>query len=171
MTMREISPVKKQLVKDIRTILESSNGFFLVTYKGLTVAAFSDLRRALSAIKAEAHVVPNNLMEIAAVESGFAKSRDEVSLSKDTALITGGTDPLQVAKILKDYLKKYDKVTVKFGYFEGRKLDPKGVEALAAIPSRETLYAMLLGVLQSAPRGLVSVLSAKAKEMEGAAAN
>lgn len=168
--MKQISPFKKQMVKDLRARLESSPAFFLVSYKGLTVAAFSDLRRKLDAVKSEAHVVPNALMEIAALEAGLIQSRDQLKLAKDTTLITGGCDPIQVAKIVKEFAKKNEQVVVKVGQFDGKLMDAKEVQALADIPPRETLYAMLLGVLQAAPQSLVCVLAAKAKELEGGAA-
>jgi large subunit ribosomal protein L10 len=167
--MKKISPLKKQLVQDIQEIVKSSEGFFLVSYKGLTVAQFSELRKVLGAVEAKAHVVPNMLTEIAVVKAGLASSRDELALAQDTALVTGGTDPLQVAKILKEFLKKNEALGLKSGYFDARWLDAGEVEALAAIPPKEILYAMLLGVMQSGPRGLVCVLNAKAQELESAA--
>lgn len=169
--MREISPVKKQMVADMANVVASSNGSYLVTYKGLTVAAFSELRRALDAVQAQVHVVPNALMEIVAVQAGLVSSREKLVLTGDTALVTGGTDPLQTAKILKDFQKKNEIVTTKLGFLDGERLSAADVDALASIPSREILYSMVIGLLQSAPRGLVCVLNAKAKELEAVAGN
>lgn len=169
--MREISPVKKQMVSDMTNIIASSNGSYFVTYKGLTVAAFSELRRSLDAVEAQIHVVPNALMEIVALNAGLISDRSELALTGDTALVTGGTDPLQTAKILKEFQKKNEVVVTKLGFLDGEKLSAAQVEALANIPAREVLYAMVIGMLQNAPRSLVCLLNAKAKEMEASAGN
>ena len=62
-----------------------------------------------------------------------------------------------------------------WGYIEGGKVDAKGVQALAAMPSKEQLIAKMLGsmqapltnfvgVLTAMPRGLVVALNAIAEQ-------
>ena len=52
---------------------------------------------------------------------------------------------------------------VKFGILDGKAIDANAVDALAKLPSKETLVAMLLGLLQAPARNTVCVLSAPAR--------
>jgi large subunit ribosomal protein L10 len=151
---------KKQLVQDIGQLLQSSAHLFLVTYKGITVEQFSDLRTKLAAQGAECHVVPNRLFKRAAEEAGL-ESLTAVPLAGDTAVVTGGEDAVAVAKTLRDLVKGIDAVTLKAGALDGKRLEPNEIVDLAALPGREILLAQLLGVLQAPARNLVSVLSQK----------
>ena len=63
-----------------------------------------------------------------------------------------------------------DKLVLKAGSYAGKVLDKAGVQALAAIPSREELLAKLLGVMQAPVSGFAGLLAALAKKREEEAA-
>ena len=76
-----------------------------------------------------------------------------------------GTDETGAAKVIVDASKKYqDKVVVKSAYFEEKRLDEKGVKALAAIPSKQQLYGMLASALLGVPRALAIALNQVAEK-------
>ena len=151
---------KKQLVQDIGQLLQSSAHLFLITYKGITVEQFSDVRAKLAERGAECHVVPNRLFQRAAEDTGLA-CLAEMPVTGDTAIVTGGEDAVAIAKILRDVVKGINAVTLKAGALDGKRLEPNEIVDLAALPGREILLAQLLGVLQAPARNLVSVLSQK----------
>jgi len=151
---------KKQLVADIATLLTSSDHVFLVSYKGLKVAEFSDFRQGLAKVGAECHVVSNRLLRKAAAAHDLSVLA-EAELAGDSAMISGGDDAVAVARAVRDFAKGHEPVSLKLGALEGRLLRPTEVEELAALPSREILLAQLLGVLQAPARNLAGVLYAK----------
>ena len=151
---------KKQLVQDIKALIESSSSLFLVSYSGLTARQFGALRRLLAEANSECHVVPNRLFSIAAQQGGVDALAD-VSLSADTALVTGGQDPVAVAKVLRDFGKTNDKMAVKTAVVAGKLCSPEQAKALADLPPLEVLQAQLLGLLMAPAGQLVRVLSAK----------
>lgn len=153
-------PEKKQIVQDIRALMEPSSSLFLITYKGLTADAFGQLRSALDAAEAECHVVPNKLLRIAAGELGINQLA-ETELAGDTALITGGTDCVAVAKAVRDFSKTHDQVSFKLAVVEGSMCSPEEAAELADMPPKEVLQAQLLGLLQAPAGQLVRVLNAK----------
>ena len=55
-------------------------------------------------------------------------------------------------------------MAVKSAYVEGSYIDAKGVNALAAIPSKEELYAKCAGALQSIIAGLAIAIKAVAEK-------
>jgi large subunit ribosomal protein L10 len=54
---------------------------------------------------------------------------------------------------------------MKGGVMDGKYLDPKAVKALADLPTKEVLYAQLLGVLQAPASQLVRLLNEPAASL------
>ncbi len=151
---------KKQMAADIQKIIEPSPGIFLVHYKGLTVKEFTELRCNLDQIGAECHVVPNRILIRAATASEL-EALANYDLRGDSALITGGTDVVSVAKALKSYAKDHPKMLFKVGFLAGKAISSEEIVALAEMPSKDVLRSQLLGLLQELPRQLVSMLNTK----------
>ena len=151
---------KTQLVKDIGALLDASSHMFLVNYQGLKVSDFRSLRDALAKVGAQCHVVPNPLLRKAA-EQRKLPCLDGLPLTADNALITGGTDPVAVARVLRDFAKTHEKMKIRAGALSGVLLGSRQVLDLADLPPKEILQAQLVGVLAAPLRNLVSVLNAK----------
>jgi large subunit ribosomal protein L10 len=151
---------KTQLVRDIRALIESSSSLLLMGYKGLTAAEFRALRSALATAGSQCHVVPNRLLKIAAGESGLT-DLGQAELKQDTALVTGGADPVAVAKVLREFAKTHEEAVLKLAVVEHRLCTAAEAAALADMPPREVLQAQLLGLLQAPAVQLVRVLNAK----------
>ena len=62
-------------------------------------------------------------------------------------------------KILMQTIEETKKLEIKFGILDGKVVDKEAVEALAKLPSKETLLAMLLGLLKAPIRNLAYVLN------------
>jgi large subunit ribosomal protein L10 len=151
---------KTQLVHDIRTLLESSSSLFLIGFKGLTAADFRVLRSSLRACGGECHVIPNRLLKIAAAGSGLA-TLGEAELKLDTALVSGGADPVGVARALRDFAKTRPGAAIKLAVVEGKLCTGSQAVALADLPPRDVLRAQLLGLLNAPATQVVQVLNAK----------
>ena len=151
---------KLQLARDIGALIGASSSLFLVGYKGLTTAAFGKLRRQLAGAGSECHVVPNRLFRIAAAECGL-RAFTGVTLKDDTALVTGGSDPVAVARLLRDFAKEYPQAAIKMAVVEGQLCSAQDAAVLADLPPREILLGQLLGLLQAPASQLVRVLNAK----------
>lgn len=152
-------PEKKQLVADIRAMIESSTCYFLVTYKGLTAASFESFRADLAEAQGECHVVPNRLFSRAAAELGTELSKD--GLVGDSAVVAALGDPVAVARVIREFGREHEGVTFKLAVLEGTVCSPEEASWLADLPSREVLLAQFLGLLQAPMGQLVGVLNAK----------
>jgi large subunit ribosomal protein L10 len=155
---------KKQMVEDIGAILKDADFLFLITYKGLSVAAFSELRDKLADKNAQCRVLKNRLIRKAAEKEGLTALSD-LELKGDTALVSGSGDPGEIAKIIDSFGKSFDAVAAKGGCLDGALLTPQDVKDIAQLPPKEVLLAQLLGVLEAPARNLVGVLNAKATEI------
>jgi len=152
---------KRQLVQDIRDLLAPASCFFLVTYKGLTVADIAELRRLLEDADAECHVVPNRLLRLALeAESGLDGFPDDVFVG-DTAVVTGRSEGIPVAKALRSFAGRRPAVSFKIGALAGRLCTAAEAASLADMPSIDVMRARLVGLLQAPATQLAGVLQAK----------
>jgi large subunit ribosomal protein L10 len=81
------------------------------------------------------------------------------ALAGQTAFITGDADVCGTAKMLKNFQKEFKRPSVKGGVLDGALLDPAQVVALADLPPREVLLAMLLGVINQPASMIARVIN------------
>lgn len=155
---------KTYLVRSIGQMISEADYCYFVSYIGLPVKDFSELRNQLAAQQATCHVLKNSLIRKAAADLKI-EGLDAIELKGGTAMVYGKGDCSAVAKILQEFGKKIDKVQAKGGYLDGAILRSEEVAALAELPAKPVLQAMLLGVLNAPARNLVSVLNAKASSI------
>ena len=158
---KQVSQEKKEIVASLKEELTSAKGAVLTSYKGLTVAQDTLLRRALREAGVSYHVVKNTLTTIAAKEAGMEALVSH--LAGTTALASSKEDAVAPAKVISEFIKKNKLadagiLTIKAGLVDGKVIDAKEVEALASLPSREVRLAKLLGSMQSPISGTVGVL-------------
>ena len=156
-----ITKQKQAIVADLKEQLTTAQGAVLTSYKGLTVAQDTQLRRALREAGVSYHVVKNTLMRVAAKEAGFEDLIEH--LEGTTAFAVSTEDAVAPAKVISEFIKKNKLedngvLVVKAGIVDGKVIDVKEVKALAELPSREVLIAKLLGSMQAPISGTVNVL-------------
>ena len=149
---------KKYMVKAITDMIGDSDYCYFVTYAGLKVKAFETLRNDLAKQNASCHVLKNSLIRKAAAELKI-DALDALDLTKSTAMVYGKGDCGAVAKSIAEFSKKNEQVQTKGGYVEAAFLSAADVAAIADLPPREVMLAMLLGLIQAPARNLVSVIN------------
>ena len=149
---------KKQIVNDLHGRLERSAVVIVADYKGLDVAAVTDLRRQLRESQVEFQVVKNTLLTRAAADTDAALMQDE--FKGPSAIALSYDDPVAPAKILTAFAKDHEKLEIRAGVMGGKVLDLAAIKALSNMPSREQLLAQLLSAMNAVPTSLVRVLAA-----------
>ncbi|ADU52382.1 LSU ribosomal protein L10P [Thermaerobacter marianensis DSM 12885] len=149
---------KEALVEDLVGKLQRAQGVILTDFRGLNVAATSELRRRLRAQGVEYRVIKNTLIRRAAQQAGIEGL--DALLEGPTALAFGYDDPVAPAKELSRFAKEFAQLQIKGGLLQGRVIGVKEVQALADLPSREELLAKVMGGMQAPLSGLVGVLAA-----------
>ena len=81
-------------------------------------------------------------------------------LEGPTALAFVRGDAAAAAKAISDYGRRTDLLPFKGGLMNGEGLDPDQIRAIARLPSREVLYAQLVGVVAHPISGLARTLNA-----------
>ena len=157
--------MKKAVVAEIKEKLVAAKSVVLIDYRGLTVAEVTELRNQCRKAGVEYAVLKNTMVNLAAKEAGIEGL--EAFLKGPTAVAFGMEDAVAPAKVLTEFIKKTKKTEIKCGLLEGQILDAAGVEALAAIPSREVLIAKIMGSMMSAVSKFVYVVEAIRKKAAG----
>ena len=149
---------KKAVVAQLAEQLKTAQSGILVDYIGLTVEEDTDLRRKLREGGVDYKVVKNTLTRFAAKEVGFDELDDV--LNGPTSLALGFEDPVAPAKIISDFAKKNDKISIKAGFLDGKVISLDEIKRLADTPSKETLIATVLSSLNAPASNLVRLLQA-----------
>lgn len=126
----------------------------------MPVNQMTELRRQLRGAKAEYCVIKNTLAVRASTGTILADAKDH--FKGPTGLVIGYDDPVLPAKILRDFIqaeKRSEKIKVTVGVLEGRLVQAADLNAIAQLPKKEVLIAMLLSAMQGPIRGVVYALS------------
>lgn len=147
---------KQNLVEELHDQIKESRLVVLTTFSGLDVENMTTLRSSLRGVDSSYRVVKNTLMRRAAQETAL-KDIDE-HFNDSSALIFAKGEPMEPCKVLKDFMKEHEAVTVKGGVLDDKVVTKEQIDAIASLPSREELLAKLLFVLKGPQQRLVNVL-------------
>lgn len=157
---------KEALVANISERLGAAPLIMLADYRGVTVAEIDSIRRELEKHGVEYQVIKNSLASRAI--AGTEKEPLSEMMTGMTGFVISGEDPIAAAKIVRETIKpfkKLEKFTIKGGFFDGEFLDSKGVTDVAELPSKDELFAMLLGLLQKGPQQVLGVVGAPGRDL------
>ncbi len=145
--MSNVRSEKLAVVALVRKKLESADAAIITEYRGMTVAALSELRHNLREFGAEYHIYKNTLARFAAREAGASGLED--ILVGPTAITFVHGDVAAAAKALKDYAKTNPLLVIRGGVVGSLALSAKDVIVLADLPSRQVMLANFAGLLQA----------------------
>jgi len=156
---------KKKIVAEIAEKLKASKATILVDYRGLDVAAITELRKQLREAGVEFKVYKNTLVRRATQETDLTVLDEH--LVGPTAIAFSTEDVVAPAKVLSNFAKENEALEIKTGIIEGNVVSLDEIKELAELPSREGLLAMLLSVLQAPVRNFALAVKAVAEQKEG----
>ncbi|MGH9584936.1 MAG: 50S ribosomal protein L10 [Bryobacteraceae bacterium] len=148
---------KQKELELLKQAIEDSKNIFVTSYEKLTVDQDFRLRKAVREAGGKYRVVKNNLAEKAAEET---RAKDLLAnLRGMTSLAYTANDPVALAKSLTKYAKENPAFTFKTGMVEGRVIDVKTINELAAMPPKEELFARLLFLINASATRLVTSMN------------
>lgn len=125
-------------------------------YQGLTVKELTELRAKLREGGATYTVTKNTLLRKALVEARIDIPAEILDVQLAVAASAG--DEVEPNRVVVQFAKDHEALKVLGAVIEGEFVPESGVRALAALPSREELYAKVVGSVAAPLRGLVTVL-------------
>lgn len=161
MASEKILQEKQAYVEALTEKLQNAVAGVIVSYKGISVADDTALRRKMREAGVDYAVVKNTMLRRAAENVNLSGLNDV--LEGSTALAVS-TDYTAAARILCEYAEKSDTFEVKAGFVDGEVIDAARVQELSKLPNKEGLLSMLLSVLNGPIRGLAVALNAIAEK-------
>jgi len=162
MASEKILAKKQEVIDEIKKTVEDAETVVLFTYRGLTDEESKALRRSLKENGSDYKVYKNTLMARAFKD---LKIDVEEHLQGSSALAFGN-DAVAPIKVLSEFAKDHDVVTLKVGVVDGEISDQEKLAKLATIPSREGLLTMLAAGMMGIPKDLSICLDLYAKQKE-----
>ena len=149
--------MKQPIVEEISAGIKDAQSVVLVDYRGLTVEEDTELRKQLRAAGVTYKVYKNTMMNFAFKGTDFEGLAPY--LNGPSAMAYSTEDATAPARVIAEFAKKAKALEFKAGVVEGTVYDAKGMEAIAAIPSRDVLISRLLGSMQSPMANFARVIN------------
>jgi len=150
---------KKKIVEEVKENLEKQKAIVFVNFAGLKFSDLVNLRKKLKEIGAKFVVVKKTLAQIAFKEKNLDFPKDK--LGNEIALIFGFEDEIAPVKTAYQFSQERDKLKLVGGYIsDGNNCEfitADDIIALAQLPSKQELFAKLVGTLSAPISGFVTV--------------
>ena len=157
---------KTEQVEELRNLFGGAQLAVLTKFDGLDVSAMVTLRSELRKVAAGYRVVKNTLAKIATKDTELEVLHPHFKGPVGVAFT--GEDSAATAKVITQFAKDHPKLEIQAGLLVGGKiLESKDIEALAKLPGKDQLRAMLLSALNAAPRNFLGVLTAAPRNFVG----
>jgi len=157
---------KQEIFRNLSERIKKSKSIIFAGFNALTVKDNENLRAQLRKENSEYYVAKKTLMNLA-----FKENKLDINVRDfdgKLAAVFSYEDEVASAKILGNFRKEKDKDTKIFflgGILEGKLLSQAEVEALAKLPSKQELYARLVGSINAPISGFVNALAGNLRNL------
>ncbi len=154
---------KQVSIETLKGVFADAGAVVVTHNKGLTVAELTDLRLRLRKEGASLKVVKNTLVQ-KALDGAIGEAAN--SLFKGPVAIAYGVDPVSAAKVVAEYAKGNDKLSIVGGILgQTTILDEKAVKSLATLPSLDQIRSQLIGLVNSPATKVAGIVQAPAAQL------
>ena len=162
--MKKVGQIfRENLVHEVKDGFKNNDNVFMINYSRVSGLQMNDLRKNLRQTGASVCVTKNSIARLALKEMKHDALAQRVS--GQTAIVWGGHDSSEVSKILINFIKESENITLQGGLLQGRVIEKGDVKKLSELPSREVLLSMLLSAIQSPLTRFTGVLNAKTRDL------
>lgn len=148
---------KAVIIEALKEKAQGASIAVVTDFKGMPVEELTRLRVKLREAGGEYYVVKNTLARIAFTGSTHDSIKD--NFKENCAVALGFQDPVAVAKAISEFAKTSKIFAVRHASLEGKVLSAAQLEDLARLPSKEQLFAKLLGTMNAVPTNFVSLFA------------
>ncbi len=148
---------KNEKLEHYKHQFENAKVAVVADYRGLSVEEITTLRRKLQAENADLTVTKNTLTKI--VTKGTEFEAISELMQGPTAIAFGYGDEVTAAKVLAGFIKETKKSEITGAVLDGKVLSKAEALALATMPSKEEIYAKMLGCVNSPASGIANAVN------------
>ena len=150
---------KQQVVEEFVGIF-GKPGVYLMDFKGFNVAEITELRSMLRKADISMRVVKNTLARRALKSVGIEGLNDYLVGPTSVVWSQIDDDLVTPARILLEFLKNYEKGSVKAGFVDGSVVVGDEIKILSKLPTKHELYAQIASALNAPMVKLARTLNA-----------
>lgn len=155
---------KRDILEGLKRKIGESKSIVFTRFDGLQVKENEELRSKLKQEQSEYYVTKKTLLDLALKDNDLKV--DVQGFDGKVAAVFGYEDEVAPAKIVDEFRKtREDKIHFLGAILEGKFLSPEEVSALAKLPSKQELYAKIVGSLNAPISGLVNALAGNIKNL------
>jgi large subunit ribosomal protein L10 len=148
---------KSEKIEAMKEKLQNAKVAVVTEYRGLSVDEITNLRRSLQKSGGDYMVTKNTLAKLAIQGTDFEVLAEK--LQGPIALAFGYEDEVSPAKEVSKFIKENKKGEIIAAALEGKLLSVDETKALANLPTKEELYAKMLGCIKSPASGIANTTS------------
>lgn len=153
---------KKEIIEDLKQNLINQKAVVFVDFQGLGAKALSELRNDLKEADCLLKVTKKTLLGLVFESLKETSLKEEVNnLQGELALVFGLKDEIMPAKIIYQFSKENENLKILGGLVKNKEykfLTVQEVIDLALLPSREEVFARLIGTLNAPVTNFVNAL-------------
>ncbi len=149
---------KKDLVKEVISIIDEADTVLTADYRGLTANQLNEFRKIARSPGIYIKVVKNNMLKMALKESAYSDLQEKIKGPQ--ILATSSENPGDFAKLIKNFIDDHENIDLKSLAYKGKELDLAEIKKLASLPTYDQAIAMLMSVIQAPIQKLVSTMNA-----------
>jgi len=156
---------KQEILRDLKAKMAKAKSMVFASFNALTVSDNEDLRDQLRAEGNEYYVAKKTLLNLALQEAKLT-GIDAKNFQGQLAVVFGYEDEVSPAKVVAKFAKGHAK-NLEFvgGILENRFIEPAQVKELASLPSKQELYAQVVGTINAPVSGLVNALAGNLRNL------
>ncbi len=139
---------KKEIVSDLKQLLNESSLALIIEYQGLSVSEISDLRNRLRPTGTICKRTKNTLMRIAVQEDQQWQPMTQY-LQESSVFLLIKEEIKDAIKAYEEFQKATKKTEIRGGVMEGQALSVDDIKALKEMPSKQELMARIAGSLNA----------------------
>ncbi len=149
---------KEDKISQMKEKVDKAQVAIVTEYKGLSVEEITNLRRALQKEGGDYMVTKNTLAKLAIKGTPYEVLAE--TLKGPIAIAFGFDDQVAPAKALSKFIKDTKKGEIIAAAMDGRLMSAAEAKALATLPSKEEIYAKMLGCINSPASGIANSVNA-----------
>ena len=160
---------KQAIIAEVNETACKALSAVLADYRGVSVAGMTELRKTAREAGVQVRVIRNTLAKRAFEGTEF-ECMSEAMLGPNIVAFSF-EDPGAGARVFKDFAKENEEFEIKALSVDGKVLPADQIDALAKLPTRDEVLAMLMAVMQAPITKLTRTLNdVPAKVTRGVAA-
>jgi len=154
---------KEEIIAQTAERLESKKMAVLTDFRGLSAEDATALRKKLGENEIDYKVIKISLLSLASKKLNLGLPIEE--FKNHPLAIAFGQDEVATAKIVRQFSKEHEALKIIGGILEKVYIPASQIETLALLPSREELYAKVVGSLAAPLSGMVNVLQGNLRNL------